>query len=65
MDILTLTNTPLKKAWEVELREGSEDSKINGEGRTYTPLNIEGGSSHPGSQLLLLTITLLAGPVAY
>jgi hypothetical protein len=38
------------------LREGSEDSKINGEGRTFTPLNIEGGSSHPSSQRLLLPV---------
>ena len=38
MDILTLTNTPLKKAWEVELREGRKDlHPVEHRGRVFTP----------------------------
>ena len=38
MDILTLTNTPLKKAWEVELREGRKDlHPVEHRGRVLTP----------------------------
>ena len=38
MDILTLTNTPFKKAWEVELREGRKDlHPVEHRGRVFTP----------------------------